>query len=143
MALTRAYAETVIVARLKGLLSAASMAVTYAGSNADLSSSLAWAARRMGLSPSNPTTVTDSDLSGLGADDYDDYLDLAEYRALQDIQGRLAALVNIAVGPRNEQLGQMAVAVGAMIAAKAAHVESISSPVSVGYIQQDFVAVPD
>ena len=136
MALTRAYAEQILVDRLSGLLAAAGMAVTYDGSNADLADPLAWALRRMGTDPASPVTVTDSDLSGLGAADYDDYLDLAEYRTLQSIQGHLA-LVDIAAGPRNERLSQLAAQVQVMLNDRREWVASMSHAVSYAYIRLD------
>ena len=136
MALTRADAEEVLVSRLSGLLAAAGMAVTYDGSNADLADPLAWALRRMGTDPASPVTVTDGDLSGLGAADYDDYLDLAEYRTLQTIQGHLA-VVDITAGPRTEKLSQLAAQVKAMIEAKAASLAEYVTSVACGYIRLD------
>jgi hypothetical protein len=138
MALTRANAETILVNRLSGLLAGAGMAVTYTGANADLAEPLTWAARRIGLSPASPTTVADSDLSGLGEADYDDYLDLAEYRTLKSIQGHLA-LVDVTAGPRAEKLSQLASQVQAMLDARKEHIEGLADAPSYVYVSLDMV----
>jgi hypothetical protein len=139
MALTRANAETVVVSRVGGLMEFVELTVTYAGSNSDLDEPLAWAARRMGISLSDPTTVTDSELSGLSGDDIDDYLDLAEYRALEKIQGNLD-LVDVTAGPRSEKLSQIANQVEKMLSARRDRVLAISETPAYRYIELDMVA---
>lgn len=106
MAITRAQAETILVRRAGSLMSEAGLAVTIAGSNADLNDPIGWAVRQLGLTVATITSVADSDLSGVSADDYDQFLDLAEYRLLQNISGNLA-VTDLEVGPRNEKLDQL------------------------------------
>lgn len=137
MALTRANAEYVVVSRVGGLMAFVELAVTYSGSNSDLDEPLAWAARRMGISLSDPTTVTDSELSGLS--DIDDYLDLAEYRTLEKIQGNLD-LVDVTAGPRSEKLSQIASQVEKMLSARRDRVLAISETPAYRYIELDMVA---
>lgn len=137
MALTRANAEYVVVSRVGGLMEFVELTVTYAGSNSDLDEPLAWAARRMGISLSDPTTVTDSELSGLS--DIDDYLDLAEYRTLEKIQGNLD-LVDVTAGPRSEKLSQIASQVEKMLSARRDRVLAISETPAYRYIELDMVA---
>lgn len=139
MALTRANAEKVIVSRVGGLMEFAGLAITVAGSNDDLDEPLAWSARRMGLSLASPVTVTDSDLSGLGEDDYDDFLDLAEYRTLQKIEGALD-LVDVTAGPRSEKLSQIADQVAGMLSARKDDVMQTAYTPAYRYIELDLVS---
>lgn len=142
MALTRANAEVVIVNRVGGLMEFVGLAVTFMGANEDLNGPLSWAARRMDLSLASPVTVTDSELSGLSDDDIDDFLDLAEYRILENIQGQLD-LVDIAAGPRSEKLSQISAQVEKMLAARRDRINAISEPPAYRYIEIDFVQDED
>ena len=110
--MTRAEVETILVSRLKDLLTAAGMSTSVDGANSDLDDAIAWAGRNYD-----------------GTDD--NYLDLAEHRALKTIHNRLAALVDVTAGPRSEKLSQMAERVGAMV--------SGGGVPGYGYIQLDFV----
>jgi hypothetical protein len=139
MTLTRANAERVIVDRVGGLMEFAGLTVTYAGSNSDLDEPLSWAARRMGLSLASSITVTDSDISGLSGDDIDDYLDLAEYRTLKNVQGNLD-MVDVTAGPRSEKLSQVAGQVEKMLSARRDRVLAISETPAYRYIELDMVA---
>lgn len=105
MALTRVQAEVILVDRLGPLMSRAGMTVTFAGSNADLIDPLGWAIRRMGYTVASLGAVTDTDLLGIA--EYDQLLELAEYRTIRNILGNIA-LVDTKVGPREEKLSQLA-----------------------------------
>jgi len=107
MALTRTIAETILVKRLGPMMTAAGMAVTIIGTNADLNDPLAWATRQLGHTTADPSTVTDAELASVAVANYDDFLDLAEYRALQNVLGALDD-VDLTVGPRSEKLSQLA-----------------------------------
>ncbi len=117
MALTRANCEAILVARLSALLAAADLAVTVAGSNADLNDPLAWAVRRLGGSTADATTATIAELAAIDVTDQDDLFALAEYRALQNILGNLT-FVDISAGPRSEKLSQLATQVREMLKAR-------------------------
>lgn len=106
MALTRAQAEVILVDRLGPMMSKAGMAVTFAGSNADLVDPLGWAIRRMGYTVATFGAVTDADLASVATADIDQLLDLAEYRTLLNISGNIA-LVDTKVGSREEKLSQL------------------------------------
>lgn len=141
MALTRANAEDIVVDRLGALMDAAGLAVTVAGSNDDLNGPLSWAARQVGVTLASPVTVTDSDLSGISSDDYDDFFDLAEWRTLKNIQGALD-LVDVTAGPRSEALSQLSTQVDRMLELRRDHIEEISASRAVAYryVELDFVA---
>lgn len=139
MALTRSNAEGVIVSRLAQLMTAAGLATTTAGSNSDLDDPLVWAARRLGISPVSPVTVTDADLSGLDSADYDDFLDLVEFRTLENIQGNLA-LVDTTAGPRTEKLSQLTEKVEVMIEARRERAMQIANLPEYHHITLDIAA---
>lgn len=137
MALTRANCEAVLVARLKLLLEAAGLAVTVAGTNADLNDPLAWAVRRVGGSTADASTTTDAELATIATVDFDDLFDLAEYRAWQNILGNLS-FVDIIAGPRSEKLSQLARQVRAMLETREAFVASFIHSLTAGYISMNF-----
>jgi hypothetical protein len=115
MTLTRAQAETILVRRVGGLLSAAGLAVTTAGSNADLNDPLAWAIGQAGGTVSDRSAVVDADLVTVSGDDQ--LLDLAELRALETVAGNLAT-VDVTFGPHSEKLGQLGSRLELLIARK-------------------------
>lgn len=137
MALTRADCESTLVKRLKVLMEAAELVVTITGSNADLNDPLAWALRRVGGSTASVATVTDAELAAVGASSYDDFMDLAEYRTLQNILGNLD-LVDITAGPRAEKLSQIARQVREMLKARESFAAGFVAPPTAGYISLDF-----
>lgn len=137
MAITRANCEVILVRRLKVLMEAAELAVTFAGLNADLDDPLAWAVRRVGGSTADISTATDAELAAVDVDDHDDLIDLAEYRVLRNVLGNLD-LVDISAGPRAEKLSQLANQVRAMLEARESFVASFVTPLTAGYLSLDF-----
>ena len=107
MTITRAQLETELVSRTKGYLEAVSMAVTFAGANADLNSPLGYAIRQCGGTVSNPSSVADGDVATLASPDFDKLADLAEERLLMNIKRRWGK-VDFSIGPRSESLSQLA-----------------------------------
>jgi hypothetical protein len=89
MATTRATFEAELVSRAEAWLTAASMAVTFAGSNADLNSPLGWAIRQAGGTVAG-ATVADGDVATVDSADLDLMYDLAELRMLQSILANYA-----------------------------------------------------
>lgn len=106
MSYTRADAEAELIHRTSKKMALVGFAVTSSGTNADLNSPLATALRKMGL-PVAGSKVADSDLSTLTAAQYDEMLDRSELRLLQNIYQNID-FANIEVGPRREELGQLA-----------------------------------
>jgi hypothetical protein len=107
MTLTRATLEAILVQRTGPLLTAAGMdGVTMDGSNLSLNDPIGFAVRKLGLTVVNLANLGDGDLTAVPATDYDQLLDLAEYRTLESILGNLDD-VNISVGSRSESLGQL------------------------------------
>jgi len=107
MAVTRAQAEQILVSRIKGLQVAAGLAVTFAGANADLIEPISWAHRMLGGTTASVIAVTDLELATMVVADYDNFFNLAEWRALLNILGHLDD-VDITTGPRSEKFSQLA-----------------------------------
>lgn len=104
---TRANAEVILVKRLSGLMGKAGMAVTFAGSNADLNDPLGWALRELGLPVSDITAVTSAEVEQVGTTALDEFLSFAELRTLENILGNLTG-VDTKLGSRSESLSQLA-----------------------------------
>lgn len=106
MTITRANIEQEIVQRCGGLMSAAGLAVTFAGANASLNSPIGAAIRQLGGTVANISLVTDADVATVDADDLDALLAVAELRTLKNIKQNYA-LVDISEGPHRESLSQV------------------------------------
>jgi hypothetical protein len=85
MAITRVQIETVLVRRLENWLTAADMAVTIVGTNADLNDPITNALLQLEIVPANISSVADSDLTSVATTDYNKLLDLAELRTLESV----------------------------------------------------------
>lgn len=108
MSYTRAGIEKTLLKRLGNLMLAADLDGTSDdGDNADLLDPLSYAARLVGVAIADSNTLTDDDLLGLAASDYDKFLDVAELRTLENIWGNYDA-VDLSVGPRRESFSQLA-----------------------------------
>lgn len=107
MALTIAQIETILVSRRSGYMSAADLAVTVVGTNADLVDPIGYAIRQVGGSVNSYGAVTDTDLLSVDSSDYDMLFDFAEYRLLLNLKGRYGK-VDIKAGHLAESLSQMA-----------------------------------
>lgn len=121
MALTRANVETILVKRLGPLMTAAGMATTVAGSNADLNDPIGYAIRQAGQTVDDLTAVDDTDVARIGSDDYDKLLDVAELRTLESIQTNLDD-VDIETGPVSEKRDQLGLRVEKALTRKRAQV---------------------
>lgn len=107
MATTRADIEQEIVSRAEAWLTSASMAVTFAGVNADLNSPIAWAIRQAGGTVAAPSLVTSTDVQTVDSADLDMLMDLAELRTLQNILASYS-LVDAKAGPVEAKASQLA-----------------------------------
>lgn len=105
MAITNRMAGTVILKRVGPLMTAAGMEVD--DHDPDLDDPFAWATRQLGHTTADVSDVTDAEMASVAVADYDNFLDLAEYRTLQNILGSLDD-VDLAVGPRAEKFSQLA-----------------------------------
>lgn len=122
MPITRAQIETILIRRCGKLLTAAGLdGTTVTGANPDLVDPIGFALRYIGLNPASPTVITDSDLSQVPIDDYDQLFDVAELRTLENVQGNLA-IVNITVGSRSESFSDLSSRLNAAIERKRAQV---------------------
>lgn len=83
--ITRANLEAEIVSRIGAWMTNAGLAVTIAGSNADLNGPIGWAIRVSGGATASPALVTDADVATLGDAYYDQLVDLAQLRTLESI----------------------------------------------------------
>lgn len=140
MALTRQYAESVIVNRCGGYLRAAEVDTSQSGPIVFLEDSFSWAFSQIGVIPlSSP--VADDDFTRVTVDDTNKFLDLAELRTMENIIGNLA-LVDISVGPRREALSQLstrAEAVVSRLEQKIAKLYGVGyGSLSSGVIEMDF-----
>lgn len=107
MTITRVQAETLLVRRCGPTMTAAGMAVTIAGSNADLDDPLQWSIIELGGTVADIIAVTDADLATVASDDERYILDVAELRLLDNILSN-NILVDTTVGPHSERLDQLA-----------------------------------
>lgn len=122
MTLTRAQAEAVLVNRCGPFLEAAGLAVTTAGTNADLNDVIRRTLALMGYAPAT-IVAADSDLALLITSDLvEEFLDRAEVRALETCQGRLADPSLMVEGLIQVQSADVGRAVTAALAARTAAV---------------------
>lgn len=107
MTITRANVESVLVQRCGKLLAAADLdGTTVNGANASLNDPIGWALRKMDYAVASLTAVADADLTSIPDEEINQLLDLAELRALQNIEGNLDD-VDISANGRSESLGQL------------------------------------
>lgn len=125
MTLTVIQFETVLIKRTGKLLTALSMdGSTIDGNNPDLVDPMGYSIRQAGGSVTTITDVVDADLSGFAESDYDELLDVAELRTLQNIYGNFA-LVDVEIGPRNEAWSSLGTTLEKLIARKEKRVKDI------------------
>lgn len=98
-------------------MTAAGLDGSTIGSNLDLNDPVGYAIRQLGGSVSDFTNVADGDLSAISTGDYDELLDVAELRLLENILGNFDD-VNTTTGGISEALGQLGSRVEAAIATK-------------------------
>lgn len=143
MTLTRANLETILVKRASAYMSAAGMAITYVGTNADLNDPIGYALRYAGYTVADPAGVADADIAAIGDEDLDAVLDIAEFRLLKNISGNLA-LVDITTGPISEKLSQLSAALEKRIDKLSAEIAlSYGAEIEVGAIHFDFATHGD
>jgi hypothetical protein len=106
MALTLVTAQQTIIKRCGKKMTVAGLSTTTATPNEDLADPLASALMDMGYQPQNIGLVTDADLSSVPEDRVAELFHRAELRTLENVAGNLD-LVNISVGPRREDLGDL------------------------------------
>jgi hypothetical protein len=121
MALLRADIETTLVSRAGDWLAKAGMAVTTAGSNADLTDAIAWGVRQAGYTLASDSDVTDSDLSSVASTATDRLIDLAELRMLRTIYQNYVK-VDVAAPAAGAKLDQLRQAMRQAIADKKAQI---------------------
>lgn len=107
MSVTRANVEAILVKRLGPWLTAAGLATTTAGSNADLNDPIAQALLQAGYTVASITSVADADLSGVAAADVPKVLDLAELRTLETIYQAWTAVdvTGLGYAQKDDQFG--------------------------------------
>lgn len=117
MPLTRANVEDIIIRRLGTLLNAVDLdGTTVDGSNADLNDPIGYAIRQCGQAVDDVATVGDADVARVS--DTDKLLDIAELRTLETAYAASVTLVNIALGPRREDLSHISDALDTLIGKK-------------------------
>lgn len=105
---TRALYEQEFVMRCGKKMEFVGMAVSVDGTNADLNSPMAFAARACGITLASPLTVTSEELDGLTVDNVDEFLDRGELRLLENVRGNMN-LVDIKAGQLTENFSQFEV----------------------------------
>jgi len=104
---TRADIEQELVSRASAWLTSASMAVTFAGANADLNAPIGYAVRIAGGTVAAPSLVTDADVGTVTSANLDLLLDVAELRTLENILAHYS-LVDAKAGPVEAKASQLA-----------------------------------
>lgn len=140
MTITRANLEVILVKRASAYMSAAGMAVTFTGSNADLNDPIGYALRYVGYTVDDPSSVANADVAELASEDLDQVLDVAEYRLLKNISGNLA-LVDITTGPVSEKLSQLSASLEKRIEKLSADISTLYGAgvtIEVGAFHYDF-----
>lgn len=141
MALTRANAEFLTVARLAPLLEAAGLAVTVDGANADLNGPIGRAVRDLGHVVDSAVLVDDADVARIAVAQTSEFLDACELHTMNAILGNLT-LVDIKVGPRSQKISQLATQIERKIkrlldSMALAYGYGLATP-EAGYISMDF-----
>ena len=106
MAMTRADTEFLLVASFSPLLTAAGMAITVAGANADLNSPMGRAVNDMGYTVLSPVLIANADIANIVDADRYEFITIASLHTLEAILGHLDD-TDITVGPRTEKLSQL------------------------------------
>ena len=88
-------------------MTAAGMAITIVGTNADLNDPIGFGIRQAEGIVSDSISVTDTDVASVPSANLDSFLNWCEYRLLKSILGNYD-LVDITAGPRGEKLNQLA-----------------------------------
>ena len=82
--MNRTQLETVIARRCGSMLTAAGMLITPQSHSDDLSDPIGWALRTLGVTPSDPTSPSDTEVASIASALTDKLLDYTELRALQN-----------------------------------------------------------
>ena len=143
MAMTRANAEFVLIARCCAMLTAAGMdGTTVDGTNADLNDPLVHSLRTcMAVAVGDVTNITDGAIAYVTYCYEQMFLDFATLYTFEAIWYHLTT-VDISVGPRSEKLDQMAKRVEKIVERLHVRFEKdyayyLQAPADVGYIQKD------
>lgn len=108
MVMTRANVEVLLIRRCGALMTAAGLdGTTVDGTNVDLNDPIGVAIVAVSGTVASRVLVTATDVATVAAADYDEFLDVVEYRVLESVLGNLGK-VDITVGPRQENLSQLA-----------------------------------
>ena len=121
MALTRANVEYLLLRRVGSLFSEVGLNGATSN-NSDLDDPMGYAIRKSGGSVADATAVADADVTTVAEADVDQMLDLAELRALETARTAARRLVTTSLGPRREQLSDIAEGLEKDIAAKRADI---------------------
>ena len=116
--LTRADTESILISRIGTIYVAVGLdGTTVDGTNVDLNDPIGYGIRQTGGTVASFVLVTDADVATVAEADYDEYLDISEYRALVNAQGNFTS-VDIKVGPRSESKSQLGTRLATMIKSK-------------------------
>lgn len=115
--------EVILIRRTGKLLVAADLdGTTVDGSNADLNDPLGVAIREVGGSVGDISSVDDDDLATVDSSDVDWFIDTAELRVLESIEGNLDD-VDMTAGSQSRRFSQLATQVAKRIDRKKEQLE--------------------
>lgn len=119
--MNRLTAETILARRVGALLSAVGLDASVSDvPNDTFAEPLGRALTAVGITPASLLTVTDADLAALSSSRDREFIDRAEIEALTLIELAAAALVDIEIGERREDLAALAVRVEKLLARRTA-----------------------
>jgi hypothetical protein len=134
MTLTAANAYDILDDRIGNLMEFVGKSTNSVG----MDFALSWAARQLGVSVADYTSITTSEIAATESPDV--FLDLAEYRLLASVLGNLT-LVDVQAGPRQEKLSQVAKYIERrMSSLEARGILALAEPGEYTYIQLDLAA---
>lgn len=120
-------------------MTAAGMSITGSGINAVTNDPIGYAIRQCGGSVADITNIVSAEIAGIS--DQDKFLDIAELRLLENILGNLDD-VDIRLGPRSENLSQLATRLEGRVARLQARIEKLYGfglgELDAGYFALDF-----
>jgi len=126
MPLTRAQAETLLVARCGKLLAAVGLdGTTVDGTNAALTDPLAEALRSLAIAPASPAAVTTQDLAGVADASVPQLLDVAELRALETALANWTDPDQVAGQDNRQDLGRLRDSLEKTVARKSERARSL------------------
>lgn len=113
MSITRAVAQSAVLARSEGDVKATLRllnAAGYAPSEVDVTAVLEWpfdeALRAMGISPAIPGATDDADFAGVADSDFGKLVAITTLNLKRNLRGNISAAIDVEQGPQSQKLSQ-------------------------------------